>query len=144
MFKVGLRILFAVVVVGAVLGLAAFAYNAGVAQGLVQSGKIVLAPPEAGGQPYPGYGYGPFMHRPFGFGFGFLGCLAPLAFFFLLFGLLRFTFWRGPWGGGHGHGPWGHGDPREAMRERVHGHFDEWHRAAHGETPKPAEGEAKS
>ena len=138
MFKVGMRILLAVVIVGAVAGLAWFTFNAGVNYGLAQSGKIVLAQPEAGAVgPYPYYGYGPFMHRSFGFGFGFLGCLVPLFFFFLVFGLLRFVFGRGPWGWGHGgtgHGPW---------RERAEAHLNEWHKQAHGETPPPAGGEPK-
>jgi hypothetical protein len=110
-------------------GVGVYAYNAGVAQGLVQSGKVTVV--EGGPGPYPYYG-GPFLFRPWGFGFGFLGCLLPLLFFFLIFGLLRGLFWRGPWGwrrgwgaGHHGHGPWGEGS--------VPPMFEEWHRRAHGQ-----------
>ncbi|OGO47701.1 MAG: hypothetical protein A2W37_09675 [Chloroflexi bacterium RBG_16_63_12] len=111
-------------------GVGVYAYNAGVAQGLVQSGKVTVVEGRPG--PYPYYG-GPFLFRPFGFGFGFLGCLFPLLFFFLIFGLLRGLLWRGPWGwrrgwgggGHHGHGPWGEGS--------VPPMFEEWHRRAHGQ-----------
>lgn len=111
-------------------GVGVYAYNAGVAQGLVQSEKVTVV--EGGPGPYPYYG-GPFLFRPFGFGFGFPGCLFPLLFFFLIFGLLRGLLWRGPWGwrrgwgggGHHGHGPWGEGG--------VPPMFAEWHRQAHGQ-----------
>ena len=114
------------------VGVGVYAYNAGVAQGLVQSGKLVA--PEGGVAPYPYYGGPFFFHQPFGFGFGFLGCLFPLLFFFLIFGLLRGIFWRGPWGWRHGwggghHGPWGKGG--------VPPMFEEWHRQAHGQSAPP-------
>lgn len=102
-----------------VAGAAGLAYNAGVAQGIAQSGQTV-APPGGGpgGAPYP-YGpyYGPYWHHPFGF--GFFGFLFPLLFIFLFFGLLRGLFWHS-WGGGYRH--WGRGVPPE---------FEEWHRRAH-------------
>jgi hypothetical protein len=114
-------ILLTLVVLAGALAVGYYAYQAGVAQGLADSGKLVV--PEAGARLYPFYG--PFWHRPFGFGFGFLGCLFPVLFFFLFFGLLRGLFWR-PWGGGWGHrGHWGRGAPPM---------FDEWHRQAHGES----------
>ncbi|MBF8281595.1 MAG: hypothetical protein HW378_510 [Anaerolineales bacterium] len=112
-------------------GVGVYAYNAGVAQGLVQSGKVTVVE----GGPYANYGGPFFFPRPFGFGFGFLGCLFPLLFFFLIFGLLRGLLWRGPWGwrrgwgggGHHGHGPWGEGS--------VPPMFEEWHRRAHSQAP---------
>ena len=112
------------------VGVGVYAYNAGVAQGLVDSGKLVMpapgaVPPVIGAVPY-GYGYGWGWHRPFGFGFGCLGLIFPLLFFFLIFGFLRRAFW----GGGRHHGPWG-GNPSTA--------FDEWHRRAHGEQPRTPE-----
>jgi hypothetical protein len=64
--------------------------------------------------------------RPFFFPFGFL--FIPLA-FFLIFGLMRALFWRGPWGGG---GPW-NGNPRAR--------FEEWHRQAH---QSPGAGETRA
>jgi hypothetical protein len=100
-----------------------YAYQMGVAQGLADSGKLVV--PEAGARVYPYYGphFGPFFHRPFGF--GLLGCLFPLFFILLFFGLLRGLFWGGGrWGWRH-HGHWDKGAPPM---------FEEWHRRAHGES----------
>lgn len=86
-------------------------YQAGVARGLSESGQA--GPRPEGAPPYGSYGY-----RPYGFGFGFFGFLAPLLFFFLIFALLKGLFWR-PWGG---YGPWRYGVPPE---------IEEWHRKAH-------------
>jgi len=92
------------------------AWQAGVAHGIEQSGKIVV--PSSGGAgaaggpypyPYPYYGW----HRPWGFGFGFL--FVPL-FFIFWFLVVRGLFWRRAWYGGDC-------GPR--------GRFDEWHRQAH-------------
>ena len=63
-------------------------YNAGVASGLEQSGKIITAP----GAPYPYAGW----HRPWGFGFLFV----PLLFVFFWMALFRGAC-RGPWRRGH-------------------------------------------
>jgi len=115
------------VIVGAVM-VGYYAYQAGIARGLADSGKLVeSAPPD--GRIYHDWG-GPFaFHHRFGFGFGFLGCLFPLLFFFLL---SRLLFWPRHWGwrrhGPWGHGPWEHGAPPM---------FDEWHRRAHGNPPGP-------
>jgi hypothetical protein len=113
-----------IALVGALL-LAVFvgfaAWQAGVAHGIEQSGKLVA--PNPGGPypvPYPYYGW----HRPWGFGFLFI----PLFFAFWFFAV-RGLFWRrgGYYGGGCG--------PR--------GRFDEWHRQAHerdeGAPPAPGE-----
>ncbi len=116
--RIVLAVLLVLVLVALVAGVGIYAFNAGVAQGMVTTGKITV--PDQGTAPYPYYG--PFFYRPFGFGFGFLGCLFPLLFFFLIFALFRFIFWRGAWGW---HGPrryWGEGVPPA---------FDEWHRRAH-------------
>ena len=116
-----------IAIVGALL-LAAMvgfmAYQAGVAQGVEQSGKIV-APP-SGGYPYPYPYYG--WHRPWGFGF----FVFPL-FFLFWFLVVRGLFWRRrAWYGGYGAYGGGCG-PRH--------HFEEWHRQAHerdgGETTAP-------
>lgn len=149
-------IVLALVVVGVVAGIGFTAYNAGLTQGIYESGKLV--PPAADGSVVPtapmmapfgyyrGFGFGGYggFGRPFGFGFGFLGCLAPLLFFFLIFGLFRFVFrphwgrgWGGRgWGGGPGmRGGWGdtaEGDIPPAVRE--------FHRKLHEEentTPPP-------
>jgi hypothetical protein len=123
-----------IVIIGALLFAVAvgfWAYQAGVAHGIEQSGKIVA--PSSGGvagaggpypYPYPYYGWG--WHRPWGFGFGFF--FVPL-FFIFWFLVIRGLFWRRAWYGG-GCGP--------------RGRFEEWHRQAHargeGEAPPtPAE-----
>jgi hypothetical protein len=113
--RIVLRVLFALVVVAAIVGIGVYAYNLGVAQGLAESGK--LATPSAGFAPHSYYG-GPFFFRPFGFGLA--GCLFPLLFVCLIFALLRGLFWHKHWGGHHGH--WGKGVPPM---------FEEWHRRAH-------------
>ena len=111
------RIFLAIVLLAVVAGIAAYAYNLGIAQGVVQSGK--LPAPATGVAPYPYYG-GPFFFHPFGF--PGLFCLVPLL-FFLLFGILtRGLFWHGAWHGGGHHGYWEKGVPPR---------FDEWHRRAH-------------
>jgi hypothetical protein len=100
------------------------AYQAGVAHGIEQSGKIIVPPSGQLPYPYPYYGW----HRPWGFGFFFV----PLFFFAFWFLVVRGLFWRRrAWYGG-GYGPCG---PR--------GRFDEWHRQAHGrEGDAPAAGAA--
>jgi hypothetical protein len=87
----------------------------------LESGKLVA--PTAPIGPYPYYG----MH-PFGFGFGALGCIFPFLFILLFFGLMRGLFFRGRWGHGMHHGPWGNGVPPM---------FEEWHKRAH--EPQSAE-----
>ena len=121
-----LAILAVLVLIAGAVGIGVYAYNAGVAQGLVDSGRLVAPAPGAapGTVPYPYYGYGPFFGRPFGFGFGFLGCLFPLLFFILLFALIRGLFWRGRWG-------WGPYGPRGNWSQGVPPPFEEWHRRAH-------------
>ena len=134
--KVVLGILLALVLIAGAASLAVYAYNAGVVQGLVESGKLTDLPPGAEGRLYPYYG-GPFwFHRPFGF--GFFGCFGPLLFFFLIFLLFRALWWGGPWGWRHGlkHDHWNGGVPPR---------FEEWHRQAHNQgveqtPPSSAEG----
>lgn len=116
-----LGILLSLVLIAGLLGIGVYAYDVGVTQGLAQSGKLVA--PATGVAPYPFYG-GPFFFHPFGFGFGFLGCLFPLLFFFVVFSLFRGLWWRGHMGWGGTHGRWETGVPPR---------FEEWHRRAHGE-----------
>ncbi len=102
-----------------------WAYQAGVAHGIEQSGKIVV-PPAAGPYPYPYPYYG--WHRPWGFGFFFV----PLFFLAFWFLVVRSLFWRRRawYGYGGGCGP--------------RGRFEEWHRQAHareGEAPMGGAGE---
>jgi len=100
------------------------AFQAGLQQGVLAAGQgaAVVAP----------YAYG---HH---YGFGPLGFLFPLLFFFLIFGLIRAAFWRGPrwrgprgdWQGGPG------GDHRGGPRTM----FEEWHREAHTDRPRNGSG----
>ncbi len=119
--RVVFGVLLTLVLIGAAAAIGIAAYNAGVAQGLAESGKLV-GPESGGGVPFYGYGRPFFFHRPFGF--GCFGLLFPLLFIFLIFALLRGLFWRPHWGWGGGmrHGPWGQGVPPA---------FEEWHRRAH-------------
>ncbi|MGE5139011.1 MAG: hypothetical protein ACM3JD_06110 [Rudaea sp.] len=120
--RIVLGILLTLVVVAMLAGIGLLAYDAGVSQGMVSSGKLTTPAPGTG--PYPFYG-GFFFPRPFGYGFGLLGCLFPLLLFFVIFGVLRMLFWR-PWygrGTGYGYGRSGNGEPSTE--------FDEWHRRAH-------------
>ena len=130
-----LGILVTLALVAGAVALGGYAYSAGVAQGLAQSGK--LAAPDGAAVPYSYFGYGPFFpgfmgFGPWGFGFGLLRCLFPLLGFVLIFALLRVLFWGGrPWRRGWaGYGPSEHGTPPM---------FDEWHRRAHGQAPAPDE-----
>jgi hypothetical protein len=122
-----LGILLVLVLLAGLVGIGVYAYNVGVTQGLAQSGKLVA--PVTGVAPYPFYGR-PFFFHPFGFGFGFLGCLFPLLFFFLVFSLFRGFWWRGHMGWSGAHGRWGNGVPPR---------FEEWHRQAHGETQRQSD-----
>ena len=127
--KVLARIVSAVVLIAAITGIAFFAFNAGVAKG---SPITIQAPSgETSQLPYPYYGYGYPFHRPFGAGFGLLGCLVPLFLFFLVFGAFRFLFWGPRWGHMH-HGPWGAGRWHEGGVPPM---FEEWHKRAHEQGP---------
>ena len=120
--RIFLRVVLTLVLAAAIVGFGAYVYNAGVSQGIAEGAR--LTPRESGAVPY----YGPYA-RPF-FGFGCFGLLVPLFFLFLIFGLMRALFWRGPWGRGRMHEDhWGKGAP--AM-------FEEWHRRMH----EPKSGEA--
>ena len=100
MYGRGLFGVLVVIVVAAVAGIAG--YNMGLAQGVVESGRAVA----------------PVGYYGFGF-FPFFGFLFPLLFLFLIFGLLRAAFWRGPSSHGHMRG-WG-------------APIEDWHRRAHAE-----------
>jgi len=134
------RILLVVVLVGAAIGIGVTAYDAGVTNGLAQTGQVVVTPGAYPVAPYVGYGWG--------HGFGFFGFFGFLLFLFLVFGLIRAAFGgRRGWGpGGHGHdrGDWRgrdwRGSPWESRAREIH---DEWHRGQTGQTDnsdKPAAG----
>ena len=85
-----------------------FAYNAGFAQGIADSGRLAATP---GGPP-------PYVYmwpRPWGFGFGFF----PFFLLLLCFFLVRRLLWGGPRVG------WGH------YYDGVPPRFEEWHRRVH-------------
>jgi hypothetical protein len=118
------RVLVALVLVAAIIGIGVYAYNIGMAQGLAQ--KIPVPAGESLQMPYLHYGH-PF----FGFGFGLLGCLVPLFLLFLVFGSLRALFWHGPMGWSHmRRRHWGWNDENN---KDIPPFFSEWHRRVHGE-----------
>jgi hypothetical protein len=116
--RFGVGIVFVLVLIVAVVGAGALGFNLGLAQGL--AGAPVVAP-ATGAAPYV-YGAPWLFYRPFGFGFGFLGCLFPLVGFLIFFSLLRLVFWRGGWRGGMHHRDWSQSVPPA---------FEDWHRRAH-------------
>ena len=108
-----------VLVILAIVGV--IGYQIGVSQN-------IAAQIPAGTAVVPPYYYGPHWFG-WGFGFGFLGLLFPLFFFFLIFGLLRAAMWGGRgWGGGR-MGWGGQGDWRRQRLEEIH-------RELHGEKPQ--------
>ncbi len=120
--KVWLRILAGLLLVAAVAGVAAFAYQAGVLHG----SPITVQSPNGQSMPYPHFGYGFWPAFPF---WGF-GCFGPLIALFLLFLALRmvsFMFWGPRWGWGH-HRMWRHG----WYEGEVPPAFKEWHDSLHG------------
>ncbi len=130
------QFLLVVFLVFGAIGLGVTAYNAGVTQGLAQTGTVAVAPigPVAVA-PYAGWGWG------FGPGFGFFGFLGGLLFLFLLFGLIRAAFGpRRGWGGHrHGWGPGGYSggwtdETGRTWEDRAREVHDGWHRA-HPDAP---------
>jgi hypothetical protein len=111
-----LSMVLVLVIIAGAIGLGTYAYNAGIAQGLAQSGKVVV--PDGGAVPYPYYG--PFAYHPFGFGFG--GFLFSCFFLFLIVGLIRAIFFRRHWGWHGRRGMWNDDVPPMAA---------EWHRKMH-------------
>jgi hypothetical protein len=93
------------------------AYNAGVAQGIAESGRAVAAPPA-------GAPYAYVWPRPWGFGFFPFFPIFPFLFVVFLFFVLRGLLWRGPWRSG-----WA------CRYDGVPPAFNEWHRRAHGGQP---------
>ena len=128
-FAIGLVLVVALILGAAAIGYAA--YTAGIAQGAAMAADAPAVVPAA----VPAYApYGPMMYG-YGsphFGFGFLGCLIPLFFLFVVFGLFRFVVRGGMWG--HRHGGWGpRGFMHEGMPAEWLGRAEEWHRKQHGE-----------
>jgi hypothetical protein len=110
-------IVIAVLVFAAAAAIGIGAYNAGVSQGLAESGRLAAAPP----------GIVPYVYAwPHHWGFGFFPILFLVLFLFVLRGLLWVGPWRRGWGGGWG---CGYGAVPPA--------FDEWHRRAHERQSSP-------
>jgi hypothetical protein len=107
----------AVLVIAGAAAIGIGAYNAGMAQGIAESGRALAAPPA--GAPYVYV-----WPRPWGFGFF---PFFPLFFLVLFFFVVRGLLWRGRWGGGCGYRYGG-----------VPPAFEEWHRRAHGQQSTPA------
>ena len=111
-------ILIALLVLAAATAIGVGAYNAGMAQGIAESGRALAAPPPAG-VPYAYYGW----HRPWGHG---LFPIVQLFFIFFVFLAVRAVWWRGPWHrGGYGYGPgcgYGYGYPPPADRQPDEAH----------------------
>ena len=110
----------AVLVIAGAAAIGIGAYNAGMAQGIAESGRAIAAP---AGTPYV------YIH-PTPWGFRFFPVF-PLFFFVVFFFAIRGLLWRGPWRGG-----WRY------RHDGVPPAFDEWHRRAHAEqepsSPAPA------
>src|SRR5262245_44966842 len=128
--RIVLAVLLVLVLIAGAAAVGYYAYQAGVAQGLVQSGKVV-APDAPSGYVYPYWGGPFFYHHPFGFGFGFLGCLIPFLFFILIFSLIRLIVFGPRRWGGWGYRHWGPG----GWEKGVPPMFEEWHQRAHGNPP---------
>ncbi len=128
--RIFLRVVLALVLIGALFGFGTYVYNVGVTQGLAASGKLAApdGAPTGGVAPYPYYA--PF-YRPWGFGLGLFGLIFPLLFFFLIFGAIRGLFFRGWRRGPWNHGPWNRGDWDKNVPPMV----QEWHRKLHETEP---------
>ena len=114
-YRVVRTLVAALLLIVAVAAVASYTYHLGVAQGIVESGRLV----GPNGAPVVA-----FWPRPWGFGVGFFP-LFPL--FFLLFWIFaaRALFWRGRW---HRYGDgWG--------SRGVPPMLEEWHRRMHEQQP---------
>lgn len=116
------RILLAIVLVGILVSLGVFIYNAGVSQGLAASGTV----PAPGGEVQPSpYYWAPF-YRPWGFGFFPFGFIFPLFFGLLIIWAISGLFFRG-----RRHWGWRSHEPGE-----VPPMLEEWHRKLHADRPE--------
>lgn len=128
--------LFTLLFVGVLIAIGGGIYQAGVAQGIVDAGRV---PAGAAVGYIGGWGFHPF---------GFLGLLFPLFFLFLLFGIIRaiFGFGRGrgwshrhgygdgSWYGKGGYGPDGWREERERRMAELHQRLHD-EEAARGSNP---------
>ncbi len=142
--RVLIGILVVLLLVAGAVGVGAMAYRAGVVQGAIASGQVVVPQGDGGRGPEMYFFHGgPFFGRGhmgwgMGGGFGFLSCLVPLFGLFLFFGLMRLLFGHQRWSWGGGYGRWGGGPGGPGMgwggeQHPVPPAFEAWHRRAHGE-----------
>ena len=128
------QIVFGLILIGALIALGVYVYNAGVAHGLASG--TALEAPEGSVLPRPYYYYPPF-YRPWGF--SLFGLIGPLLLLFLIFALLRGLFFRGWRHYRRGYEPsagrWKWGSSPEQWKEGVPPMVAEWHRKLHGEEP---------
>ncbi len=121
------RIVAGLVLIAVVLGVAFFAFNAGMAQGVAT--KVPQSVTQPGTVPYAFYG-APFFWHPF---FGIFGFIIGLLVLFFVFRLISFIVFGPRWGwGGHWHRhAWRHGwydgeiPPMvKEMHDRLHGNTE--------------------
>lgn len=128
---------FTILFVGVLVAIGGGIYQAGVAQGIIDAGRV----PAGAAVGVTGYGYGWGFH-----GFGFLDLVVPLFFLFILFGIIRAIFgfggrdrgWShrhgGDRGGGWGDGSWGGpGFGSQGWREERERRMADLHRRLHEE-----------
>jgi len=122
--KIFARIIAALVLIAAVAGIAFFAFNAGVAQGVAT--KLPQSATQPGNMPYAYHG-APFFWHPF---FGIFGFLIGLFLLFFVFRLISFIVFgpRWGWGGRMNRHMWRHGWSEgdvppmvKEMHDRLHG-----------------------
>ena len=115
------RAIATLLLIAIMVGIGVALYNAGVTAGLAEAARQAAA----GGDPLPmspyAWGYGPYVHGPFGGGFGFFGFLFAIFLVFIVIGLVRAAFGGGRHGG---HGPRGGWVDR---RDRI----EQWHQELH-------------
>ncbi|MFZ1041832.1 MAG: hypothetical protein WCA79_20620 [Anaerolineales bacterium] len=128
--KIFARIIAALLLLAAIAGIAFFAFNAGVAQGVATKLPQSAQP---GNMPYFHYG-APFFWHPF---FGIFGFLIGLFLLFFVLRMISFIFWgpRWDWDGHMGHRAWHQGGTEDGVPAM----FKEWHDRAHGKQPKMTE-----
>ena len=122
--KILARIVAALVLLAAIAGIAFFAFNAGVAQGVAT--KLPQSATQPGNMPYFHNG-APFFWHPF---FGIFGFLIGLFVLFFVFRLVSFIVFGPRWGwGGHmSRHAWRHGWDENGVPPM----FKEMHDRAHG------------
>ena len=121
------RIVAGLVLLAVVAGIAFFAFNAGVAQGVAT--KLPQSATQPGNMPYAYHG-APFFWHPFGLFGGIFGFLIGLFLLFFVFRLISFVVFgpRWGWGGRMSRHAWRHGwyegdvPPMvKEMHDRLHG-----------------------